>query len=103
MTLFRLLLSLSLWITSVVSIVALCLNGWSWLIFILAISTWLLAYLCWPRDRPNTTRRTPRQPMLKNADLLNVDLWELIFTFIEWPIRGFFWLLRGVWHGLDGL
>jgi hypothetical protein len=98
MTLLRLLLSLSLWITSLVSMVALGLNGFSWPILALAIMTWLLAYVCWPK-KPSSSihRRTNR------SDWLSVDLMELIFMLIEWPIRAFFWLFRHLSHGLDGL
>ncbi|MEY2863160.1 MAG: hypothetical protein RLY58_867 [Pseudomonadota bacterium] len=98
MTLLRLLLSLSLWITSVVSMVALGLNGFSGSILLLAVMAWLLAYVCWPKKPHSAIRRRTH-----HSDWLSVDLIELIFTLIEWPIRAFFWLFRHLSHGLDGL
>lgn len=98
MALLRLLLSLGLWITSLVALVTLGLHGFSWPMLALAIMTWLLAYACWPqKPRPSIRRRKQR------SDWLSVDLIELIFTLIEWPIRALLWLFRQAWHGLDGL
>jgi hypothetical protein len=98
MALLRLLLSLGLWICSLVALVTLGLNGFSGPILALAIMTWLLAYVCWPKKPSSTIRRR-----MHRSDGFSVDFIDLIFTLIEWPIRALWWVFRQVWHGLDGL
>lgn len=93
MTIFRILLSIALFITAFLAFIGLFLNGFSWLYLAISVGGFLLAAWAWPSDQ------TPRQAR-NNYSVL--DWLEVLIEFpadlIVWPLR---WLGSILRHGLD--
>ena len=93
MTVFRILLSIALFITALLAFIGLFLNGFSWLYVGIAISGFLLAAWVWPSD-PASRRRSKRGlEIVELIDLIG-SLIELVASLILLPLRLIGWLLR---------
>jgi len=93
MTVFRILLSIALFIAAILALIGLFLNGFSWLYIAIAVCGFLLAAWVWPSRREPDTRRN---------DYSSIEWLELLIEFpaelILWPLR---WLGMAIRHGLD--
>lgn len=93
MTVFRILLSIALFIAAIVALVGLFLNGFSWLYVAVAVIGFLLAAWVWPSDP--ASRRRSRRDRLNPVDLIEL-LIESGAELVLLPLRLIGWLLR---HG----
>ena len=93
MTVFRILLSIALFIAAILALIGLFLNGFSWLYVAIAVGGFLLAAWVWP-SRRDLDRRSNEYSSIEWPELLIEFPAELIL----WPLR---WLGMAIRHGLD--
>lgn len=93
MTVFRMLLSIALFIVALFAFIGFFLNGFSWLYFAIAIVGFLLAAWCWPSDTASRRRSKQGLEIVELIDLIG-SLIELVASLILLPLRLIGWLLR---------
>ena len=97
MTIFRILLSIALFITAFLAFIGLFLNGFSWLYIAIAVGGFLLAAWVWPSD----PKRYRYENKLNAWDWL--EILELVIVLpaqiILWPIR----LILSIGQLFDGV
>ena len=93
MTIFRILLSIALFITAFLAFIGLFLNGFSWLYVAIAVGGFLLAAWVWP-SRSASVRHRNDHDFIDGLELLI----EFPADLIVWPLR---WLGSILRHGLD--
>lgn len=93
----RVILAFVLWSTAVLALLSLTLNGFDLYYLLGAIAAWLLAFWIWPRQH-----QQQRQQSRKTQDWWGtLDLLELLFYVIEWPLRIIWLLIRHLSHAMD--
>ena len=97
MTVLRMLLSVAFFITAILAVVGLFLNGFSWLYIAIAVGGFLLAAWVWPND----PKRYRYENKLNAWDWL--EILELVIVLpaqiILWPIR----LILSIGQLFDGV
>lgn len=100
MIIIRIVLALACWITALMLLISLWLNGFDWRYLLAAITAWLLAYLLWPRQKHSYHKRHYSRENRINGWHL-IDMLDIILFLIELPIRvilGLVHILVHLWH-----
>lgn len=93
MTVFRVLLSIALFVTAALAFIGLFLNGFNWLYVAISVGGFLLAAWVWPSDANSRRRSKQGLEIVELIDLIG-SLIELVASLILLPLRLIGWLLR---------